>query len=70
MASKYIPSSCFLEWIILKRKLMLKISICWKEMAEVFSLIGNCLICSMGNGKHIRIREDPWVNSGEGFKLP
>jgi hypothetical protein len=49
---------------------MLKISICWKEMVEVFSLIGNCLIWSMGNGKDIRIREDPWVNSREGFKLP
>jgi hypothetical protein len=31
-------------------------------MVDAFSLIGEWIIWNVGNGKIIRIDEDPWVN--------
>jgi hypothetical protein len=66
MASKYIPC---MEWIILPGKSSLNGSNCWKEMVKYFPLIGYQLVWNVGNGKSIRNGEDPWINSGEGYKV-
>jgi len=37
---------------------------------NVFPLIGNHLVWYVGNGKQVRLGEDPWVGSRHGFKFP
>jgi hypothetical protein len=37
-------------------------------MEKDSNLVSEWLVWQVGNGKIIQIREDPWVNSGLGFK--
>jgi hypothetical protein len=69
MTSKYLSGMTIIEWIRSPRKTVINSSICWKAMVETFPLIGKWIVWNVGNGKSIRIGENPWVNSGEGFKL-
>jgi hypothetical protein len=39
-------------------------------MMEAYPLIRNWVSLKIGSGKKIGIREDPWVGSSLGFKLP
>jgi hypothetical protein len=39
-------------------------------LVEAFPLIGKHLAWNIGNGKQVRLGEDPWVGSGQGHSLP
>jgi hypothetical protein len=38
-------------------------------MIDVFPLVMDWIVWNIGNGKSIRIGEDPWVNSSTGYKI-
>jgi hypothetical protein len=57
------------EWLIFLRNLGANNSIGWKSMIKDFPFIGEGLVYQIGNGKEVRIDEDPCVNSGLGYKL-
>jgi hypothetical protein len=38
-------------------------------MMESYPMIGNWLCWKIGNGKNVRVGEDPWIGLGEGYKL-
>ena len=44
-------------------------SIGWKSFVLVFPLIENWLAWYVGNGKKVRLGEDPWIGVGDGYKL-
>jgi hypothetical protein len=44
--------------------------VCWKALVEAFPLVGDHLLWCVGNGMKVRLGEDPWVGSGNGFKFP
>ena len=43
---------------------------CWKEFVEAFPLVGNWVAWKVGDGGRIRIGQDPWVGSGDNYRLP
>jgi hypothetical protein len=40
-----------------------------ESFGGTFPLIDEWMVWQVGNGKSVRIGEDPWVCSGDGFKL-
>lgn len=70
LASKYFPGKNVLDWIKSSRKSSQNGLICWKSLVEAFPLIGKHLAWNIGNGKQVRLGEDPWVGSGQGHSLP
>ena len=41
----------------------------WKVLVLAFPLVGNWLAWLVGNGRKIRVGEDPWSGEGERYKL-
>ena len=41
----------------------------WKALVLAFPLIGNWLAWEIGNGRSVRIGEDPWEGAREDYKL-
>ena len=44
-------------------------SIGWKSLVLAFPLVGNWLAWLVGNGRKIRVGEDPWLGVGERYKI-
>jgi hypothetical protein len=58
MQSKYFPSKSIEEWIKEPRK-STKESIVWKALVRAFPMVGKCLAWKIGNGRSVRLGEDP-----------
>jgi hypothetical protein len=69
MYSKYKSGMTFIEWVWMPIKNTQNGSICSKAPVEAFSLIRNNIIWNVSNGKKVRIEEDLWVGSGDGYKF-
>jgi len=46
------------------------VSTCWKFIVLVFPLVGNWMVWKVGNGERVRVGANPWVGSGEDYKIP
>ena len=69
MRVKYYRKSLKEEQFILLAKTHKGGSICWKSLVLEFPLIRNWVAWKIGNGRSIHIGWDPWVGSGENFRL-
>jgi hypothetical protein len=58
-----------IEWLRNPRKQRSQGSTGWNAMMDAYQLIGDWLCWKIGNGRKIRIGEDPWIGGGEAFKL-
>ena len=43
---------------------------CWTTFVEAFPLVGNWVSWKIGEGRRIRIGQDPWSGFGDNFRLP
>jgi hypothetical protein len=66
---KYIKPESVEEWVRNPVKKWKNASIIWKAMVIVFPLIVKNLIWKVGKGSKVQIGLDPWVGSGESFRL-
>jgi len=41
-----------------------------KLIVQAISMIGNWLVCKVGNGEQGRVGIDPWIGSINGYKMP
>jgi hypothetical protein len=63
LISKYLAGKTIEEWFRCSRKLVPTSSIGWKAMVDAFPLLGSWATWRIGNGRSVRVGEDPW----EGF---
>ena len=70
MREKYCPNASIEEWFHQPTKTHKGGSLCWKAFVEAFPLVGNWVTWQVGDGRRIRIVQDPWVGSGDNFRLP
>jgi hypothetical protein len=41
----------------------------WKALVEAFPLVGDWVVWKIGDGKKVRVGEDPWLGAGNYFRL-
>ena len=58
------------DWFRIPNKSFKNGSVGWKAMVLAFPLIGNWTAWKIGNGKSIRLGEDPWAVARENYKFP
>jgi hypothetical protein len=68
MNSKYFPNLSVVDWFQTPVKSS-KGSIVWKDLVEYFPLVGNWTVWQIGNGRNVRLGEDPWLGVGDNFRL-
>jgi len=66
---KYIDPVPLEDWIRSQEKRKKNVSVVWKAMVEAFSVIEQGLAWKIGDGRHCRIRRDPWVGCNEAYAL-
>lgn len=62
LKSKYLPRQSIVEWIRQPHKSS-KGSIISRALVSSFPLVGPWVVWQVGNGKEIRLGEDPWLGS-------
>jgi len=67
---KYIHPDSIEGWVINPAKSFKGGSIIWKVVVSSFLVIGEKLIWDIGNGRKLRIGEDPWVGCVHQHLLP
>ena len=70
MIHKYINLGTVEDWIQNPGKTHYGGSIIWKVVAKSFGLIKAKLAWQIGNGRKLRVGEDPWVGSNQEHILP
>jgi hypothetical protein len=43
--------------------------IVWKDFMESFPLVGKWRVWKIGDGKIVRLGEDPWMGDGNNYRL-
>ena len=62
---KYIMPLLVTEWIQTPVKNTYRDSTFWRETVNSFDIIGSWLSWKIGNGRSVRIGQDPWVGGKE-----
>jgi hypothetical protein len=62
--SKYFANLSIVEWFHFPVKSS-KGSIMWKALVEAFPLVGKWTVWKIGNGRNVRLGEDPWLGAGD-----
>ena len=63
--SKYCSGTCLTDWIRNRDKTFKNGSIGWKTMILAYALVENWIAWKIGDGRQVRVGEDPWAGSGE-----
>jgi hypothetical protein len=63
LMSNYLAGKTIEEWFCMPRKSVLSSSTRWKAMVDAFPLLGKWAAWRIGNGRSIRVGEDPWEGS-------
>ena len=69
MYEKYIAPDSILDWIRNPNKSHQGGFVIWKVVTKSFDVIGENLVWKVGNGRRVRVGEDPWLGCNEGFRL-
>ena len=69
MIQKYISPESMEDWIRRLVKSHVGGSIFWKVVVKSFDVIGNGLAWMIGNGRKLRVGEDPWTGCLQQHKL-
>ena len=59
-----------IDWFKIPNKLFKIGYVGWKAMVLGFPLIGNWTAWKIGNGKSVRLGDDPLARAGENYNLP
>jgi hypothetical protein len=66
---KYLRKKSLVEWLREGRKKWIGISNIWRALTSSLTIITNWLVWKPGNGRDIRLRDDPLVGAHTYFKL-
>jgi hypothetical protein len=69
MKNKYIQDLFMEYWIQTHSSVVKEASIVWKCLLKYFPLLGNWTTWKIGNGKKVKIKDDPWIGCVGYFKL-
>ena len=69
LISKYFPNGSIQDWIRKRDKSFKNGSIGWKALVLAFPQVVNWLAWLIGNGREVRVGEDPWSGARERYKL-
>ena len=69
MHAKYIAPDTILDWIRNPLKSHRGGSVIWKAVIKSFDVIGENLFWKVGNGRRVRVGEDPWLGCNGKFRL-
>ena len=69
LVSKYFPNGSIQERIKKLDKTFKTKSIVWNAFVQEFPQVGNWIAWYAGNGKEVRVWEDPWLGSAERYKI-
>jgi hypothetical protein len=66
MNSKYFPNMSIVDWFKIPSKSS-KGSIVWNALVESFKMVGVWTVWKVGNGRSIRLGEDPRLGSRQNY---
>jgi hypothetical protein len=69
LIAKYITGKTIEEWFRCPRKIVPTSSIGWKVMVDAFPLLGSWEAWRIGNGRSVRVGEDPWEGYDNNHRL-
>ena len=70
MFQKYINHVYVEDWIQRPMKMHAGGSVIWKAVVKSIDVIESCLAWFVGNGRKLRVGEDPWVRCTQQHHLP
>ena len=70
MIHKYLSSDSVEYWIRNPKKSHARGSMIWKVVVQSFSFLESNLAWKVGDGRKLRVSEDPWVDSAQKHILP
>ena len=69
MVEKYIAPDLVEDWIRKNNKSHQGGLVIWKEVVKAFDVIEDSLAWNLGNGRKLKVGEDPWVGCNQQHRL-